>query len=165
MEGGTAMGETSGGVEGNFHVNKFHRFWGLRPWKRHSLILLVVGFVYGMVGFQYIFSEPSKGREIALEMVLRLAPMEFWGSIFVVTGLLTVISARWPPFAETWGYMVLTGLSTGWSGTYLMGILVFNSPTTNYTQVLLWGCLAFIWWAVSGLLNPDSTTAATHEKL
>lgn len=155
------MGKTRGRMEDDFHVNKFRRFWGLRPWKRHGLILMVVGFLYTLVGFNYITAPYSPSREHSLSVVLQFAPIQFWGAVFIFAGLLSMLSSRWPPFTETWGYMVLTGMSTGWSATYLTGMIFFGSPATNVTQVILWGCLGFIWWAISGLLNPDNT-GVTH---
>jgi len=138
------------------------RYWGLRPWKRHSTILMVVGFLYVLIGFLYIVSEPSKGRTQALAVVLQVAPIGFWGGVFMLAGALAMISSRWPPFSETWGYMVLTGLSAGWGATYLMGILFFKAPSLSYSQVLIWSILAFMWWAISGLLNPDKTAVTHH---
>lgn len=139
------------------------RIWGLRPWTRHSLILMVAGFLYVLVGVNYIFAKPSLNRENSLRALLEIAPIGFWGSIFVLCGTLSMISSRWPPFSETWGYMVLTGLSAGWAATYLTGILFFHSPSANSTQVVLWGCLGFMWWAISGLLNPDKTAVTSNE--
>lgn len=66
-----------------------------------------------------------------------------------------MMSTRWPPLAETWGYMVLTGLSSGWAATYLTGVIFFHAPATNLGQVFVWGCLGFMWWAISGLPNPE----------
>lgn len=159
------MGEESGGVEENLHVGKTRRWWGLRPWKRHSLILMVSGFLYAFVGFQYMVVPPSRGRQLALEVILQIAPLQFWGGVFLFAGVLAMISSRWPPLAETWGYMVLTGISAGWSATYLTGMIFFKSPATNSTQVFLWGLLAFMWWGISGLVNPDHTSVASNERL
>lgn len=150
------MGKESGGVEGNFYVRRILPFVGLRPWKRHSTILMVAGILYALIGFQYIISQPSRARELSLAVLLSVAPIQFWGVVFVLAGTLASISSRWPPFAETWGYMVLTGLSAGWSATYLMSWLFFHAPTANITGSLLWGLLAFMWWAISGLVNPGS---------
>jgi hypothetical protein len=143
-------------------MTKLRKFWGLRPWKRHSLILMVVGILYVFIGFQYIVTEPPSIRQVSLEVVLQFAPIEFWGSVFILAGLLAMASSRWPPFTETWGYMVLTGLSAGWSTVYLTGILFLDSPSTNSSQVFIWGCLAFMWWAISGLLNPDRTAVTNN---
>jgi hypothetical protein len=126
---------------------------------------MVVGFLYVLIGFLYIVSEPSKSRERALAVVLQVAPVEFWGGLFITAGFLAMISSRWPPLAETWGYMVLTGISAGWGATYLMGIFFFNAPPVNATQVLLWGILAFMWWAISGLHNPDKTAVTNNGRL
>jgi len=147
------------------HIKKKSRIWGLRSWKRHSLILTVSGFLYILAGFIYINTPTTRNREVALKLILQVAPIEFWGTVFIFAGLLAVVSSRWPPFAETWGYMVLTGMSSGWAATYLLGILFFHAPAQNASQVMLWGCLAFMWWAISGLLNPDKTAAVNHERL
>lgn len=158
------MGEESGGVEGSFYVRHILPFMGLRPWRRHSTILVVAGILYALIGFNYITVGTNRGREIALSVILHVAPLHVWGYVFILAGILSSISSRWPPFAETWGYMVLTGLSAAWSGTYLLGILFFGSPSTNASQVLLWGLLSFMWWAISGLVNPSPGLGETDER-
>lgn len=140
---------------------KLRLLWGVRAWKRHGLILTVAGFIYMLVGAAYILSDPNEGRAVALQILLRTAPLEVWGWVFVLAGILSVISSRWPPFAETWGYVVLTGLSGGWGSNYLMGILFGDSPWTNISGCLLWGLLGFLWWAISGMANPEKMVVAT----
>jgi hypothetical protein len=162
MEGGRTVGENGGGVEENFRMRIKRRYWGLRPWKRHSTILMVAGIIYTLIGFAYFSASPNKTRDSTLVVVLQIAPIQFWGGVFCLAGLLTLVSSRWPPFAETWGYMVLTGLSAGWAATYLMGTLFFHAPIVGVTGGLLWSLLAFMWWAISGLLNPDKTAVATN---
>lgn len=130
------------------------KYVGVRPWMRHSLVLMVAGLVYVLIGVSYILSKPTPNRELALQVALDKAPIQFWGGVFIAAGLLSVISSRWPPVAETWGYMVLTGLSAGWSVTYLTGVILMNSPAANLSGSMTWGLLAFLWWAVSGLVNP-----------
>lgn len=159
------MGEEYGSVEENLHITKLHRFWGLRPWKRHSLILSVGGVLYAFIGFLYVRSPPSNNRELALKVLLQVAPIQTWGSVFILSGLLSIISSRWPLFSEKWGYMVLTGMSSGWAATYLLGVVFFGAPSANLSQVMLWGLLAFMWWAISGLLNPDTTAVRPHERI
>lgn len=134
---------------------------GVRPWERHSLVLLVAGLSYTATGLSYILAEPTKTREVALHFPLAWAPIGFWGILFMAAGALVVLSSRWPTFAETWGYMVLTGLSTGWSLAYVAGVIFSNSPATNLSGGLVWGLLAFLWWAISGLLNPDKRAVTT----
>lgn len=132
-------------------------FWGIRPFKRHSLVLMVAGVAYTLTGVTYILAEPTENRRLALAVALNFFPIEFWGSIFILIGLLSFISSRWPPVAETWGYMVLSALSAGWSATYAAGVIFEDSPISNLTGVLTWGLFAFVWWGISGLVNPDKT--------
>ena len=116
---------------------------------------MVVGFLFVLAGVQYLVTESTANREKALIVVLRLAPIQFWACIFILAGLLAILSTKWPPMAETWGYMVLTGLSWGWSATYLTGVFFFHSPVTNVGQSIIWAALGFMWWAVSGFPNPE----------
>lgn len=136
-------------------------FWGIRPWERHSLVLMVAGFAYIATGSSYILATPTEARRLALQVALDRMPIQFWGIVFICCGVCSIISSRWPPFTETWGYMVLTGISGGWSATYITGVVLEDSPATNLSGGLVWGLLAFMWWAISGLLNPD-TTAVTN---
>ena len=159
------MGEEHGDMEENLNLAKTRVWWGLRPWKRHSLILMVGGILYALIGYFYVHSPPSSNREISLKIILQVAPIQVWGSIFILSGLLSMISSRWPPFSETWGYMVLTGMSSGWAATYLLGVLFFHSPSANLSQVLVWGIMAFMWWGISGLTNPDTRMVETNEGL
>lgn len=128
-----------------------HPWFGVRPWSRHSLVLVSCGLIYVLVGVSYMFAEPSPSRTVALEYALMWLPLPGWGVIFIFTGLLGVLSARWPPVSKTWGYIALTALSAGWSAWYLMGVIFGNAPMTNISNVLTWGLVAFLWWAISGL--------------
>jgi hypothetical protein len=120
---------------------------------------MVVGFLFVLVGINYVFGERSQQRGVALAVILQIAPIQVWGWLFVAVGILAMISAKWPRLTEIWGYMVLTGLSSGWAATYLTGIIFFRAPWgPSITQVILWGCLAFVWWAISGLPNPEKMT-------
>lgn len=132
------------------------RYWGVRPWTRHSLVLLVAGLVYMAIGFTYYQAETSSSRELALSVILEYVEFKTWGIVFMLAGASAAISARYPPVAEKWGYMVLTGLSAGWAAAYAVGILVADSPWFNLTAVLLWSLVSFLWWAISGLLNPPA---------
>lgn len=137
-------------------MEKFKKgFMGLRPWTQHSKVLMGGGLANIFVGTSYMFTETTPNRMSALAVALRWAPMEFWGGLFVAAGILAVFSSRWPPVAETWGYTVLTGLSAGWSATYLAGVILDKAPLANLSAVAMWGLLAFMWYSVSGLVNPD----------
>lgn len=126
----------------------------LRDWQRHSLVLAVAGTVYLLVGVSYILAEPNPTREIALRIALDWMPFGAWGIVWIAVGSLAIISSRWPPASETWGYTTMTGLSAAWAGFYLAGIFL-GAPAQNISGVLVWGLMAFLWWAISGLVNPD----------
>lgn len=149
------MDQGPGSLEEDFPVKPQPRWWGLRPWKRHSTALLVVGIIYMFIGYQYIVTPSTRIREQSLQAILQFAPIQFWGGVFILAGFMAVVSTKWPPVTETWGYVVVTGLSTGWSATYLTGIWFFHAPEQNYSQVFIWAVLGFMWMVFAGFPNPE----------
>lgn len=135
-------------------------FWGIRPWTRHAFILIIAGFCYVAIGFAYILVPISEERQKALEVVLQYMPLSYWGFVFILAGLLTVLSSRWPPISKAWGYVTLTGVSAGWGASYFVGVLFGNAPTFNISIGLVWMLVAFMWWGISGLVNPDQVVVA-----
>ena len=124
---------------------------GLRPWRRHSLVLAVGGGVYFLVGLAYLVVPMSESRAQGLKLPLALADMEVWGVIWMLFGALAFASTRWPPASETWGYTAMSSLSSLWACFY-----VFGEPRgANALGVLVWALFSFLWWAVSGLRNPE----------
>lgn len=132
-----------------------HEWWSLRPWARHSLVLAVSGSIYMLVGVSYLIAGANPAREQALALALSWWSLDVWGAIWVLVGGVAVLSARWPPASETWGYTLMTGLSAAWASFYLFGVLLFGAPLQGLSSVLVWALIAFVWWAISGLVNPD----------
>jgi len=136
--------------------------WGLRPWKRHSLVLLVAGAVYVGMGVAYAATAATASRESALVLAINLMSLSSWGIVWIVVGALAVFSSRWPPASETWGYALLSALSTWWSTCYVYGVAT-GAENQSITGGLLWGLVAFLWWAIAGLMNPDPDLVLLHE--
>lgn len=127
----------------------------LRPWQRHGLVLAVSGIVYMSLGITIRAVEDISFRQQALlEIALELVPLNSWAWIFIITGFLSILSSRWPPFAETWGYMLLSGLSSAISAAYVLGFLLLDTKQVSVFYGVIWGLVAFLWWAISGLVNP-----------
>ena len=139
---------------------KSRREWlQLRPWQRHSLVLAVAGIVYTIIGVVYLTIPLTADRASALQLAL-LLPIQLWGVIWIVTGCLAFASTRWPPQSTTWGYSALAGLAALWGSSYLFGMLLLGTPHTALTGALVWYLVAFLWWAISGLMNPDDVPKA-----
>lgn len=126
----------------------------LRPWTRHSLVLAVAGLVYAGIGFAYS-TTASPERERLLHVAITWMPMTVWGFVFIAVGCMALLSSRWPIFSLTWGYTAMTGLSALWAGLFLGGVVEGGSHQ-GFTGALVFGLLAFMWWAISGLVNPHT---------
>lgn len=127
---------------------------GLRPWRQHSVVLAVGGGVYFLIGLAYMLTPMTLTRSQALVVPLALADIEVWASMWMLFGALAFASTRWPPASETWGYTAMSSISALWSCFALAG-LTFGAPINNIASVLVWALFGFLWWAVSGLRNPD----------
>lgn len=138
--------------------------WGLRPWTRHSLVLAVAGCAYIAVGATYLLSEPAESRESALHVALNLMDMHGWGIVWVAVGLSAILSSRWPPASETWGYSVMSMLATWWACCYFAGVLL-GAENQSVSGGLVWALVAFMWWAVAGLINPHAQVCAECEHI
>lgn len=131
------------------------RWLGLRPIRTHSLVLTVAGLVYIAIGITYLSAEPTPQRLQALKYALNFLNYNDWGYVWIFVGVLSIVSSRWPPVSETWGYMLLTGQGSAWSLFFAASIVFGEAPASNWTGVLSWGLLAFMWWAISRLVNPE----------
>lgn len=127
--------------------------FGIRPWSRHSVVLLVAGAAYSGVGLSYIASDKEIPRK-ALSVAVSWMPIQAWGWVFLIVGVFAMASCRWPSRSHKWGYIILTGLSSGWGSFYFMGVIFVGNPVSNISLGFVWYLLAFMWWAVSGLINP-----------
>lgn len=145
-------------------MSEHRKFVGVRPFERHSLVLLVAGLVYVLIGISYAITQPTADRLEALKYALYYVDYNTWGLVFCFVGFLAIISSRWPPFSETWGYTALTGQSAAWALFYLTGVVFGEAASSNLTAVLSWGLTAFLWWAISGLMNPN-TVVMTVERI
>jgi hypothetical protein len=125
------------------------------PWDVHAKILIAAGLAYMGVGFTYVNAEPSHSREVALQFALRWFSIDVWGWFFVGIGLLAIISSRWPPVTKKWGYVLLTGLSSGWAATYALAVILGKAPAGNLSGAFIWADFAFMWVMISGV-SPSS---------
>ena len=132
----------------------FREFIRLRPIERHSLILLTAGLMYIAMGISLIAIEPTHQPRTSLYYAFRMLPHEIWGIFFMLIGGTAILSGRWPTFSITWGYIVLTGFSGGWAAIYCLGALYAAGKSTAAIGALSWILITFLWWALSGLINP-----------
>lgn len=144
-------------------MSKIKRWFTFRPWRRHSLVLMVGGCIYILIGISLLgIDELSARQATAWTIGLKLMGIEQFALLHVLAGLLACVSSTWPDFSDKWGYSVLTGLASGWSAVYILGFLMADAPVGNIYAGLVWGLMAFLWWAISGLTNPERRMVSRH---
>lgn len=140
-----------------------HPWRGVRSFERHGLVLMVAGLVYIGIGISYATAVPTPNRVAALHYAVNVIDYNHWGYVFVAIGILSIVSSRWPPVSETWGYQALTGQAVAWAGFYGAGVFFYDTPNSNLSAALTWGLIGFMWWAISGLVNPKTTRCLLFE--
>lgn len=138
-------------------VTSTHKKWHhVKPWDRHGLILMTAGLAYILIGIAFLSSEVTQSREDNLRHVLRVMPYDVWCAAFVVVGIISIISSRWPSKPRTLGYATLTGWTSACAGFYIIGGLSEPMNTAYVAIGFVWGMMGFLWWAVSGLVCPPN---------
>lgn len=142
--------------EGGEIVEETKPKWhAVKPWNRHGLILTVVGVAYILIGITYAIAPPSEARREALHLAFSIMPFSWWGVGFIVVGIISTMSSRWPSLPRTLGYSTLTGWSAAWAGFNIVGGLSQHDTHLSYAAGgLAWGLMGFLWWAISGLICP-----------
>lgn len=144
---------------------RFKRHYiGIRPWTRHSLVLLVAGLVYVVIGIVYMRTRVGSPTWEALVTAREWLSLDVWACTWIVVGTLSMISSRWPPVAEKWGYMALTSLAGGWGAFYILGVIFGPNTLGSITVGLVWWLVGFLWWAISGLVSPETIGEANGRR-
>lgn len=135
-------------------MNRTDRKWTqLRPWRRHSLVLFLGGFVYVLYGFVLLALPLTDSRKEGLVVALRWVDIDALGGLWLIAGGCAILSTRWPAWSETWGYMALSAMATFWSLVYLAGLFL-GAPHSGVASILVWSLVTVLWWGISGLRNP-----------
>jgi hypothetical protein len=78
-----------------------------------------------------------------------------WGVLWILVAVMAMTSTRWPPQSKTWGYVALSSLAAFWGAVYGLSVVLQGAPTVNISGMAVWFLVAFMWWGISGLVNPD----------
>lgn len=119
------------------------------------MVLVMAGLIYVGLGYSFITAPGYVGKDPSLHSALRLLSMDGWGIVYMACGALAAISAFSPIGKKAWGYMILTANSSVWAFLYILSVFTGGAPKLTFLSSLIWLLLAFIWWAVSGLLSPE----------
>jgi hypothetical protein len=136
---------------------RFKRHYlGFRPWTRHSLVLVVAGTVYILTGFVWLNASTGGPTWSSLDLARNWLSLDGWGYVWITVGVVSMFSALWPPKVETWGYMALTGLAVAWGVFYILGFYTEKDSSIGMlANGGAWLLVAFLWWAISGLVSPE----------
>jgi hypothetical protein len=90
------------------------------PVGRRGTVLLAMGAGFVVTGVRLWGPQTTSNLE-AFGPFVQLLPVGAWGAVFVVAGLVAVVSAWAPPGRDAPGFAALTGLAWGWGVSNLVG--------------------------------------------
>ena len=94
--------------------------------------------------------QPTGDRQ-GLTLLLKLAPLDFWGWAWIAAGVIALISA-WLPSRRDWpGFLAVWLIATPWAMAYLLSWWPLGASPRGWVVAMIFGafgavCLVAIGW-------------------
>jgi hypothetical protein len=126
---------------------------------RRGVILLCYGAVWALYGYAQVASPPPDRR--GLQPLIELAPLAAWGWLWMVAGVLAMVSA-WLPTGRDWAaFPALQLVVLPWMGCYLVTWLMGDYPR-GWIAAAVWGLISVPVWVVAGWPEPPRMKRASE---
>src|SRR5690606_10495342 len=89
--------------------------------------------------------------QAGLALLLKLAPLDFWGWVWIVAGVVAVVCA-WLPARRDWpGFLAVWLIATPWAMAYLLSWWPLGESPRGWVVAMIFGafgsvCLVVIGW-------------------
>jgi hypothetical protein len=114
---------------------------------RRGAVLMLLGVLFVLIGLQLIIQPLNPTVSKQLKYAFTLAPANFWGSVFILAGGISILSGKWKVF-HAYGYGSLTLVSSGWAFFYFLS---FASGTNGASrQFVTWLAISILVLIISG---------------
>lgn len=118
---------------------------------RRGAILLSYGVVWAIVGYGQITSPAPDLR--GLRLLLQMMSLDAWGWIWVVSGLVAIVSA-WLPQGRDWpGFLALPLMVLPWMVSYFLAWVLGDFPR-GWVATVVWGAIAAPVLVAAGWAEP-----------
>ncbi|MFD4547308.1 hypothetical protein [Streptomyces sp. NPDC058466] len=118
---------------------------------RRGAILLCYGAVWSIIGYGQITAPAPDLR--GLRLLLQMMPLYAWGWIWVVSGLIAIVSAWLPPEKDWPGFLALPLMVLPWTVSYLLAWILGDYPR-GWLASVVWGAIAAPVLVVAGWREP-----------
>lgn len=138
--------------------NKFR--WRLG---RRGAFLVLMGTAYIFLGYGYGYQSTPRVTKDQLALPLLLVDdLRFWGTLWIVAGVLAVFNAWWPPGRDAVGFMALELFAMVWAVLNITGDLFLDAPR-GWVVGVIFGAWAAAVLIVSGMADPTPLTRKARE--
>ncbi|KUN99476.1 hypothetical protein [Streptomyces resistomycificus] len=106
---------------------------------RRGAILLSYGTVWALYGYGQLISPPA--AQPGLTLALQMLSITVWGWLWLVTGVLAVVSAFVPQGVDWFGFVALVLIVLPWTLSYLVSWLQ-GDFSRGWVAAAVWGAIA-----------------------
>lgn len=139
---------------------------------RRGAYLVLVGSLFTALGFGYgVIEVPPSGVQQMTMHIKALGllgisdtqtALTVWGAAWMLSGLVAVITAWWPPGKDAYGFVAIWSFSSVWSVLAFLGEVVYDSPRASLLGVIF-GIYAATVLVVSGMTDPPPISRLEEE--
>ncbi len=118
-----------------------------RPWPGtlRGLILWQFGWAFIILGgINYLATTIPEPNRTYLSFALDFAPARLYGWIFIVAGVLAIVSAYCHFDRDRWGYLLTSVLAGSWATVYVCGWLFYDASPRSIGAGVIWFLFATI---------------------
>ena len=118
---------------------------------RRGAILLSYGTVWALYGYGQLISPPA--AQPGLTLALQMLSITVWAWLWIVTGVLAVVSAFVPQGVDWFGFVALVLIVLPWMTSYLASWALGDFPR-GWVAAAVWGVIAVPVIVVAGWREP-----------
>lgn len=118
---------------------------------RRGAILLCYGGVWAIIGYSQI-TAPQPDLS-GLRLLLQTMPLDAWGSLWVASGGIAIVSAFLPQGRDWLGFLALPLIVLPWMASYCIAWIIGDFPR-GWVAAVVWGAIAAPVLVVAGWGEP-----------
>ncbi|MFJ5967872.1 hypothetical protein [Streptomyces sp. NPDC093060] len=118
---------------------------------RRGAILLCYGTVWALYGYGVLIS--PQPNQLGLNLAIQLLPLQVWGVLWIIAGVIALVSA-WLPSGFDWpGFLALPVIVLPWMTSYFVAWLQ-GDFTRGWIAAAVWAAIAVPVLVVAGWPEP-----------
>lgn len=131
----------------------------LKPFGVRGLVLSTLGVLWVLIGVSGLTVGLSPLSVLTIDYMLD--ELFFLNTVtvsaaWIATGIMGIITSRWPPYQDSWGFFFLAPMPMFWALLHLVGA-IFHGPILGVLVTVVYAVMCVLLWGISKLEDPSMT--------